>query len=125
MFYLFWILHIKKNLILARKNAASDIFERINSHGTMGIINEEINQDGLVYIDLHGLFINEAKERVNEFILPILPVLKKAIVITGHGSHSQSRESLLKNAIQEYFISLGFECDEMTNKGTLCAKVKI
>lgn len=83
---------IKKNLILARKNAASDIFERMNSQGTMGTIIDELKNDGLIYIDLHGLFINEAKERVKEFILPILPVLIKISIITGRGKHSQSGE---------------------------------
>ena len=76
---------LQKKLSGARKNAANDIYERMNSSGNMGIVIEEVDgqEKGLVHVDLHGLHCNEAKERVNEYILPILPVLKKIIVITG------------------------------------------
>ena len=119
--------NIKHKLNLARKNAASDIFERMNSQGYMGSVIESDNaqENRSVYIDLHGLFINEAKDRVQEFILPILSVLNRIIVITGHGAHSQSGESILKHAIKDYFISMDFKCEDMAeNKGAICVFAK-
>ena len=112
-------LEIKDQLRLARANAASDIFERINSGGNMGALIDG-DEESLVFVDLHGLFVNEAKEKAIEFIQPFLPVLKKMVVITGHGSHNQSGESVLKNAMREHFVSLGFKCrDVEKNKGAL------
>ena len=77
---------LHKRLNEARKNAANDIFERMNSGGNMGaLIEEEDGQvQGLVHVDLHGLHVKEAKERINEYVLPILPALKKVILITGY-----------------------------------------
>lgn len=77
---------LNKRLNEARKNAANDIFERMNSGGNMGaLIEEEDGQiQGLVHVDFHGLHVKEAKERVNEYVLPILPALKKVILITGY-----------------------------------------
>ena len=117
---------IKRKLNVARENAARDIFERTNSRGNMGsIIESDSESKSSIFIDLHGLFINEAKERVNEFILPILPVLKKMAVITGRGSHSQSGESQLKKAMQDYFTSMKYKCVEVANnKGALCVYAK-
>ena len=77
---------LNKRLNEARKNAANDIFERMNSGGNMGALIEEedVQIQGLVHVDLHGLHVKEAKERVNEYVLPILPALKKVILITGY-----------------------------------------
>ncbi len=111
----------QKKLNEARKNAAADIFERMNSFGNMGAIVEEDERFSRVHIDLHGLHVNEAKEKVNEYVMPILPALKKIIVITGHGAHAQDGESVLKESIKVYFASLNVKCIEsVKNKGALC-----
>lgn len=115
---------IQKKLNAARKNAAADIFERMNSLGTMGAIIEDSESFSHLRIDLHGLHVNEAKEKINEFVMPILPALKKVIVITGYGAHTQSGDSILKEAIKQYFVSLNVNCIESTrNKGILCVSV--
>ena len=106
---------LQKKLNEARQNAASDIFERINSRGNMGVLEET----GIVHVDLHCLHVNEAKERVKEFVLPILPVLKRMIIITGHGAHSGG-SSVLKESLKSFFNEIGVRCEETKNKGTLC-----
>ena len=113
---------LQKKLNAARKNAASDIFERMNSGGNMGAIIEEENgqEQSLVHIDMHGLHIKEAKERINEFVIPILPALKKLIVITGHGAHNQSGSSVLKEGVKQYFNELKIRCEDTKNRGALC-----
>ena len=113
---------IQKRLHEARKNAASDIFERMNSFGNMGaILVDDLENASRLHIDLHGLHINEAKEKVNEYVVPILPALKKIIIVTGQGNHSESGECVLKEAIKQYLLSLNIKCLESTkNKGALC-----
>ena len=56
-----------------------------------------------------------------EFVLPILQALKRVIVITGHGSHSQTGHSVLKEAMVMHFESLNLRSKELAkNKGVLC-----
>jgi len=108
---------IQSKLKEARKNAANDIYERINSHGNMGIVSDNHET---VNVDLHGLHINEAKEKLNEIIFPFLPILKKVSLITGRGLHNQSGESILKNAIKLFLNEKNLRCDEDSkNKGVL------
>jgi DNA-nicking Smr family endonuclease len=110
---------IQEKLNEARKNAAADIFERINSFGNMGkILGEE--EDGWVNIDLHGLHVYEAKLKIDDYVLPILPVLKKIVIITGYGLHGTSG-GILKESVKKYFSNLKIKCIESTkNKGALC-----
>ena len=118
---------VQARLNEARKNAAADIFERMNSFGDMGSTVEDIKNNSAtrLHVDLHGLHINEAKEKINEFIMPILPSIKRIIVITGHGAHSNGKSSVLKDSIKEYFLTLGVICVESTkNKGALCVSYK-
>lgn len=113
---------LQKKLTDARKNAASDIFERMNSRANMGAIieAEDGTESGLVHVDLHGLHVNEAKERVNEFVAPILPALKRMIIITGHGVHNQTGSSVLKDNMKQYFSeTLKLRCEDTKNKGAL------
>jgi DNA-nicking Smr family endonuclease len=71
-----------------------------------------------VQVDLHGLHVREAKEKIDEYILPILPALKKLTIITGYGS---SGEAILKGSIKQYFSNQKIKCIESTkNKGILC-----
>ena len=63
-------------------------FQQGNSQVYMGSIIESDNfqENRSVYIDLHGLFINYVKDRVQEFILAMLSVLNRIIVIKVHGA---------------------------------------
>jgi DNA-nicking Smr family endonuclease len=72
-----------------------------------------------VQVDLHGLHEREAKEKIAEYILPILPALKKLTIITGYGSHYG--EAILKGSIKQYFSNQKIKCIESSkNKGILC-----
>ena len=83
-------------------------------------MNEDDEASGTVHIDIHGLHLNEAKETFNECVLPILPALKRVIVITGHGSHSQTGHSVLKQAMIKHFDSLNLRSKELAKTGGLC-----
>ena len=64
--------------------------------------------------------MNEAKESLNEFVLPILPALKKIVVITGHGAHSQDAPSILKREMMQFLGGMEIRCEEnKNNKGSL------
>ena len=77
------------------------------------------NYESEVFVDLHGLHLNEAK--LNELILPTLKDLKKITLITGHGAHSKSGESILKKSISNFLKEKKIRCeDDQNNKGTLC-----
>jgi len=128
---------LQRKLISARRNAASDIFERTNSRGNMGALIEYIqegvgemglesspNKTSVVHVDFHGLHVSEAKERIDEFVLPILPALKKIIVITGHGVHAETGSSVLKEELRKYFGQNNVKCEDLKkNKGALCVQV--
>ena len=108
---------LQTSLKIARQNAANDIFERVNSRGNMGAIADDNDK---VYVDLHGLHVNEAKDKLNEVILPALIVLKKLILITGHGVHNQTGDAVLKNSIKTFLKEKKLRCeDDCNNKGPL------
>ncbi len=107
---------ILNKLELVRRNAASDIFERINSHGHMGTVTD----DNEICIDLHGLHINEAKWMIDDRVLPILQVFKQLVLITGSGSHNKSGEPVLKNAVKTYLIEKNIKVEQVgKNSGAL------
>ena len=84
------------------------------------MIADDSNMERLVHIDLHGLHVNEAKVSLTEFVLPALPVLRKVVVITGHGAHSQDTSSILKREIMQFLGGLDIRCEEnKRNKGSL------
>jgi DNA-nicking Smr family endonuclease len=72
-------------------------------------------------VDLHGLFIDEAKSVIESYILPVLPVIGKIELITGRGVHNKSNVSKLKLALMQYFAEIKVKCLEMSeNPGALC-----
>ena len=97
---------------VAMKNAAKDIFERINSKGIKNIL---VDRKEVFCVDFHGLFVDEAKEVFSEFILPLLDVAKQIMIITGRGMHSQSGKSILKEAILEYLTFMNIKFKPVAN----------
>jgi DNA-nicking Smr family endonuclease len=111
------MIELSKQLMAARENARNDIYERVNSCGSMGIS----FCDQITTVDLHGLDIEGAKQIVRDTILPVVSVLKEIMVITGRGVHNQSGESgVLKQAIKSYLgeLQVKFE-DAKENDGIL------
>ena len=47
----------------------------------------------------HGLHANEMRRKFKEHVIPILPVVKKVMEITGRGLHSSGKESKLKKVL--------------------------
>jgi DNA-nicking Smr family endonuclease len=85
----------------SKELASADVFERMNSLGQMGT-----EVDGKLKIDFHGLHVEEAKEKIEEFVLPILKSGTIVHIITGRGNHSASGTSVLSSALLEYFERL-------------------
>jgi hypothetical protein len=105
-----------KWLMAAKENAFNDIYERMNSCGSMGL---SFSGQSTV-VDLHGLSVEGAKQIVLNTILPVLPVLKKIMVITGRGVHSQSGESVLKSSIKRFIAELNVRVEEVVgNDGAI------
>jgi DNA-nicking Smr family endonuclease len=90
---------------VAMKNAARDIYERVNSKAE-GSCSEKC-------VDLHGLHVDEAKEVVTEYVMPVLKAVGKIMIVTGRGLHSRNLTSQLKIQIREYFVSLKVRCEDM------------
>lgn len=89
---------VRKELAAARIKARDDVYSQMNSVGSMGA-EEERGDSSLIQVDYHGLYVNEMRRKFKEHVLPILPVVKKVLVITGRGSHSAGKESKLKKAL--------------------------
>jgi hypothetical protein len=58
-----------------------------------------VGQDGKMRVDLHALHVDEAKTMLAEIVFSTLDVVKRMIVITGHGSYSKGGKSALKDEI--------------------------
>ena len=99
---------LRSKIEIASKNAANDIFERINSKMDTNNINK------IYCVDLHGLHNDEnTREILKEHVLPILSVVKKIMIITGKGLHNQSGKSVLKQAVQEYLTTLNYKIENV------------
>jgi len=89
---------IEQKLRFAKQNAEEDVFARINASGSMGTLNCR----GNIQLDFHGLHVKEAKQKFEEIVLPVLPVVGSLVLILGRGLHSSSKRGILKPALQKY-----------------------
>ncbi|KAJ3097596.1 hypothetical protein HDU97_004724 [Phlyctochytrium planicorne] len=112
---------LTSELNAARMNAARDIFERTNASGGMGSLSNNRRE---ISVDLHGLHVGEAKEMLQQFVLPVVPVMKSVVLITGRGKHSVGGDAVLKKAMKEYLQELGLSGKEVLgNPGALRIEV--
>ncbi|KAJ1413914.1 hypothetical protein B484DRAFT_454976 [Ochromonadaceae sp. CCMP2298] len=101
--------------------AADDIFRQINEVGSMAT-----ETQGCVLFDLHGLKKVEALQKLEEIVLPVLPTLRRIMLITGRGLHSSRAEgqvhSVLKAAVGEYLQQRGLAVEPVPgNDGAVFA----
>jgi hypothetical protein len=89
---------LQEKIKATQLSVSNDVFERINSCGSMGII----GYDGLMSIDLHALHVEEAKNMLLEYVFPVLPVVRKVLVITGRGTNSNGGKGVMKEEIKVY-----------------------
>jgi DNA-nicking Smr family endonuclease len=95
---------------VAADRAADEIFRQTNSTSSMATE----TQGQRVQLDLHGLYVAEALQKVEEMVLPVLPVVG-FMLITGRGLHSSRSSraegdevhSVLKQAVVEYLQERG------------------
>ena len=93
------------------KNATKDIYERVNSRQ----LKSDVNSMNEFCVDFHGLYVYEAKEMFNEFILPLLDEAKKIMIITGRGKHCENGKSILKESIKTYFTTINIRFENVGN----------
>ena len=111
----------EKCLQLAMKNAASDIYYSNNIAGNMGTLID----DDYIKIDLHGQKVDNAKEIFVDLIQPVLPVVKRCLVITGRGVHNSNNTSYLKEAMKDFFEKNNFSWKQADgNEGALYVNYK-
>ncbi|KAI8902275.1 hypothetical protein BC833DRAFT_427021 [Globomyces pollinis-pini] len=109
-----------KELESAREQARLTIHQKIHSVGSMGVE----SFDGTILFDFHCLTPIDAKKNFREFIAPILPAVKKVVIITGKGLHSESGTSILRQHLKNYILSLGISCNiSPKNAGRLIVSV--
>jgi hypothetical protein len=96
-------------LAKARNDAAKDIFESMNRFG-MGL-----RPDGFAYVDLHCLHVFEVRSLLLEFVLPVLPVYKKIVLITGRGLHSADGVSKIQAFLKEFLPERGIAYSKTKN----------
>ena len=101
---------LNQNLKIAIQNASRDIFERVNSREENFV---HIDGKTIFSVDLHGLHSDEAKEIVNEHVLPFLDALGQIMIITGRGIHSKNGKSILKEKIKKYFLELKIRFEDV------------
>lgn len=90
----------RSDLSAAREKARDDIYESLNSVGSMGAQNDS-HKGGNIQVDYHGLHVSEMHEKYEELVEAILPVVKRVTIITGRGSHSADGNSKLKKALKK------------------------
>jgi hypothetical protein len=117
---------VKEQLKTAQRNAAQDIFNRNNSAGGMG--NMDAN-NGHLSIDFHGLYVKEAIVKFEEIVMPILPVQREVVIITGKGNHSRNGKSKLRDGLVAHirrtdeFKRKEMECEvNPSNRGQLIVR---
>ena len=59
---------INVNLQTVIRNASKDIYERVNLETTTSVIAN--CEEELIWVDVHGLHVNEAKDIVGKYVLP-------------------------------------------------------
>jgi DNA-nicking Smr family endonuclease len=84
----------------ARIEAREEIFSRVNS--------ADVHSAGDRYlsIDLHCMYADEAREKLYMLVVPVLPVMKKMLIITGKGSHSEESVGVLRGVVIRFVESV-------------------
>ena len=88
---------VRSKLGVAIQKSHEYIYMYMNHIGSMGA-----QQGGNFWDDpnfFHGLHVDEMRIKFKEHILPILPLVKKVMVITGQGLHSHRNENKLKKVV--------------------------
>jgi len=63
-----------------------------------------LNETNEYQLDFHSLKVREAKEKLDILVVPILPVVKTMVLITGHGQHREEAGGM-KHALMKHIES--------------------
>ncbi|MEL7181905.1 MAG: hypothetical protein AAFN63_19130, partial [Pseudomonadota bacterium] len=107
----------------ARETARNVIYQRMNSVGMMGvsIMDDHDNDDrsspshGTIQVDFHGLHVDEAKQQLDEHILPILSTVGSVIIITGIRARQRQ---LSREEIQDAKLAAELSNEQVDNIST-------
>jgi hypothetical protein len=107
------------------KNGKDEIFTQINNAGGMG----RLNTNNEIQLDFHALYVKEVKEKFDQLVLPVLPVVKSMVLITGHGYNRDKGYSVNHQALWSYIKKnkknntdkyAGIDCEKVqTNPGAI------
>eukprot|EP00611_Tribonema_gayanum_P022641 TRINITY_DN4593_c0_g1_i1.p1 TRINITY_DN4593_c0_g1~~TRINITY_DN4593_c0_g1_i1.p1 ORF type:complete len:661 (-),score=204.19 TRINITY_DN4593_c0_g1_i1:198-1910(-) len=106
---------LQANHVDVRRNAASNIFEQLNSVGRMGAVVVTEGVQDAAHLDLHGLKVDEAMVKIEDFVLPCFPAVQRIVLITGRGKHSAGGVPTLRDCLLQWLGSLGYLCKVVTN----------
>ncbi|MCO5566393.1 hypothetical protein L7F22_020070 [Adiantum nelumboides] len=85
-----------KLMVEANEKAAETLFNKNNAQRDVGVL------------DLHGLFVKEAIEKVEERIALCKKLgQKELVVIVGKGNHSKNGKAILKPMVEKYMHEYG------------------
>eukprot|EP00122_Pirum_gemmata_P008680 Pgem_evm1s8007 len=82
---------VYQDLQESRKYALDQIYRKVNESQTaMGVEKTSGGKDekGIIYIDFHGLHIEDVKHKIDDVVVPVLPHVEAIVIVTGKGSHS-------------------------------------
>ncbi|KIY53006.1 hypothetical protein FISHEDRAFT_34122 [Fistulina hepatica ATCC 64428] len=100
-------LYLAERANTLRKLAAQEMFEEVKTRVTA----QRLTTRDQRTIDLHGLTSQEAVDIVKETLAAIDPspsTARPLKIITGRGSHSVQRKSVLKPAVKSELVSQGW-----------------
>lgn len=94
---------VRCHLASARLLARDEIYEQLNSIGTMGaqLQSRGDDENAAIQVDFHGMHVSEMHTKYEELVEAILPVVKRVTIITGRGLHSPGGECKLMKALKK------------------------
>jgi hypothetical protein len=88
---------LRNLLVAARQEARDEIYNRIGS--VSDICGDEDGRSSLIKVDYHGMHVSEMRNKFHQQVIPILPVVKKVLVLTGRSGTSTENASKLNKAL--------------------------
>lgn len=55
--------------------------------------------NGVRALDFHALHVQDVAVMLDDLVMPVLPVLKKLVIITGHGRHNRRGQAPLQERL--------------------------
>jgi hypothetical protein len=90
---------LRNLLFVARQKARDEINNRLGSVGDT--CEDEEGHNSLIKVDYHEMHVSEMRNKFHQQVIPILPVVKKLLVLTGRSGTSAENTSKQNEALFE------------------------